>query len=88
MAQEVRLKAGELATEVTERDLLIINMVANGRSDQYIADTVRLSRNTIRTILSTMYATYRVRNREHLTAYACREGWVDYNSVEFVDRYR
>ena len=57
---------------LTRREVQIVRLIADGRSNQEIADSLHLSVNTIKMYTSQVYAKLGVRNRTEAVAYARR----------------
>ena len=59
---------------LTEREIEILQMVAQGRTNQQIADELFLSERTVRTHITNILAKLRLENRTQAALYALREG--------------
>jgi DNA-binding NarL/FixJ family response regulator len=59
---------------LTPRELDVLRLLVQGKTDQEIADTLYLSRRTVTTHTSNMFAKLGVSNRVEATALAMREG--------------
>lgn len=59
---------------LSERELQVIRLVAQGRTNQEIAQELSLSVETVRTYLRRMFAKYGVRDRTHLAVLAYQAG--------------
>jgi NarL family two-component system response regulator LiaR len=66
-------------TTLTEREVEILKLVANGLSNQEIADQLFLSVWTVRTYVTGILDKLEVENRTQATLYALREGLVSLN---------
>jgi len=61
-------------SELTEREADILRLLAQGASNQEIAETLRVSEKTIRNRLSEIFSKLRLNNRTQAALYALREG--------------
>jgi NarL family two-component system response regulator LiaR len=62
---------------LTEREAEILNLVAQGFSNQEIADQLVLSERTVRTHVTNILGKLRLSNRTQAALYAIRKGMVD-----------
>lgn len=62
--------------DLTERELQILRLVAEGASNRQIGDQLFLSENTVRTYLTDVLAKLKLENRVQLAMYAIRHGIV------------
>lgn len=68
--------------ELTESEMDVLRLVAQGADNQAIADSLNLSTQTIANRLRTIYQKLRVDNRTQAALYAVRRGWVDLDPEE------
>lgn len=61
------MKQAQTAPQLSTRQLDIIQLVATGKSDQEIADVLKLSIYTVKTHLKIIYKKWDVRNRLEAT---------------------
>lgn len=73
------VKQPSKCTTLTEREIEILKLVANGLSNQEIADQLFLSVWTVRTYVTGILDKLEVENRTQATLYALREGLVSLN---------
>jgi NarL family two-component system response regulator LiaR len=59
---------------LTDREIEILQMVAQGRTNQQIADALFLSERTVRTHITNILAKLRLENRTQAALYALRQG--------------
>lgn len=76
LMRDIQGKPGPSQTEgaLTEREIEILQMVAQGRTNQQIADELFLSERTVRTHITNILAKLRLGNRTQAALYALREG--------------
>jgi len=74
--------ADEEVSELAERDLEILQLVAQGLSNQEIADRLFLAEKTIRNRLSLIFKRLHLENRTQAALYALREGLIDEDADE------
>ncbi len=67
----------EAVPELADRDLEILQLVAQGLSNQEIADRLFLAEKTIRNRLSLIFKRLHLENRTQAALYALREGLID-----------
>lgn len=72
----------EKMPELAERDLEILQLVAQGLSNQEIADRLFLAEKTIRNRLSLIFKRLHLENRTQAALYALREGLIDEDADE------
>ena len=65
------------ADSLSERDLEVLNLVAQGLSNQAIADELSLAEKTVRNRLSAIFRQLQVENRTQAALYALRKGIID-----------
>ena len=65
------------ATELAARDIDILRLLAEGLSNQEIADQLAISEKTVRNRLSLIFRQLQLENRTQAALYALREGLVD-----------
>ncbi|AEB12311.1 response regulator [Marinithermus hydrothermalis] len=79
--QDFRAKREALTTapaaELTEREVQILRLLAQGATNQEIADELGLSEKTVRNRLSEIFAKLHLNNRTQAALYAIREGLAD-----------
>ncbi len=68
------------AAELTEREVQILRLLAQGATNQEIADELGLSEKTVRNRLSEIFAKLHLNNRTQAALYAIREGLADVGS--------
>jgi NarL family two-component system response regulator LiaR len=62
---------------LTEREFEVIRLVANGLSNQAIAQALFISDKTVKTHISNILSKLDLTDRTQLAVYAVRHGWVD-----------
>jgi len=62
--------------EPTERELSILQVLADGRSNQDIADALQIGAQTVKTHIGRMIARYKTGDRAGLAVMALRKGWI------------
>lgn len=72
----------EAVPELADRDLEILQLVAQGLSNQEIADRLFLAEKTIRNRLSLIFKRLHLENRTQAALYALREGLIDEDTDE------
>lgn len=77
-----RVEAGEL---LAERDIDILRLVAQGKSNQEIAGYLALSEKTVRNRLSLVFHRLHLKNRTQAALYAMRRGLVEPPGPEVED---
>lgn len=70
------------ASELAERDLEILQLVAQGLSNQEVANKLHLAEKTIRNRLSIIFKQLHLENRTQAALYALREGLIDEEMAE------
>lgn len=65
---------------LTGREVEVLQLVAQGRSNQEIADALQISRNTVGNHISNILGKLQLANRTQAALYAIREGLVDVDS--------
>jgi NarL family two-component system response regulator LiaR len=68
--------------DLTERELEVIRLVAQGRTNREIADTFVLSEKTVKTHISHVLAKLGLKDRTQLAIYAIRNGLADEGDAE------
>lgn len=68
--------------ELTERDIEILGLLAQGLSNQAIADQLFISEKTVRNRLSQIFRKLHLENRTQAALYAVREGLVEPEQAE------
>jgi NarL family two-component system response regulator LiaR len=76
--------AGEApeAEQLTEGEIEVLRLVAEGADNQAIADQLNLSVQTIANRLRSIYQKLHVNNRTQAALYALRRGWASLDSEE------
>lgn len=75
-------QAPTAASELAERDLEILQLVAQGLSNQEVADKLFLAEKTIRNRLSIIFKQLQLENRTQAALYALRQGLIDDETAE------
>ncbi len=65
---------GHALSELTEREAAILRLLAQGASNQQIAEELNVSEKTVRNRLSEIFAKLRLNNRTQAALFALREG--------------
>lgn len=71
---------GKLEDGLTEREVEVLKLLAEGHSNQEVADLLCLSVNTVVTHRTKIMAKLGLRNRTELIKYAIRQGLIDFES--------
>jgi DNA-binding NarL/FixJ family response regulator len=71
------LAAHALDEPLTEREIAILRLVADGHSNKQIAGELRLSADTIKAYLKTIFAKLEVDDRTHAVTVAARRGYIE-----------
>ena len=71
-----RASRGERQAELSERELEVLRLLAQGASNRQIADQLFLSENTVRTYVAHILEKLGLENRVQAAAYALRSGLV------------
>jgi two-component system, NarL family, response regulator LiaR len=76
LMRDIQGKTGQDQTEnrLTDREIEILQMVAQGRTNQQIADELFLSERTVRTHITNILGKLRLDNRTQAALYALRQG--------------
>jgi NarL family two-component system response regulator LiaR len=79
LMREIQLESNLPLTEdpLTERELDILKLVAQGLSNQEIAEELVISERTVRTHVSNILGKLHLANRTQAALYALRQGFVD-----------
>jgi len=82
--EEFRVKPREVSRkeELAPRDVEILTLVAQGLSNQEIADRIDISEKTVRNRLSLVFKQLHLNNRTEAALYALRKGLADTESEE------
>jgi NarL family two-component system response regulator LiaR len=64
-------------TSLTDREVEVLELVAQGLSNQQIADSLGISQRTVGTHVSNILAKLHLANRTQAALYALREGFAD-----------
>ena len=76
LQNQVLVPRGLTLSGVTEREVEVLRLVAEGLDTTEIASKLAYSERTIKNILHDVVARYGLRNRSHAVAYALREGLI------------
>lgn len=76
LAAYVRRTRQQSAEGLSQRDLEVLRMIADGAETAEIADRLRYSERTIKNILNGMMKRLSLRNRAHAVSYAMRAGLI------------
>jgi len=80
--QDFRAKASEIPTasraDLTDREIQILRLLAQGATNQEIADDLGISEKTVRNRLSEIFAKLHLNNRTQAALYAIREGLAEF----------
>jgi DNA-binding NarL/FixJ family response regulator len=60
--------------DVTEREVRVLRLIADGYSNAEIARRLGWSQHTVKNVIYDLMARLRLRNRTHVAAYAVRAG--------------
>ncbi len=71
-----------VVSELAERDLEILQLVAQGLSNQEVADKLFLAEKTVRNRLSIIFKQLHLENRTQAALYALRKGLIDDETAE------
>jgi NarL family two-component system response regulator LiaR len=84
LLQELNLtpKPAPTAQSLTSREVEVLRMVAQGKSNQQIADELVLSLGTVRAHLSNILSKLHLASRTQATLYALREGLASLNEAD------
>jgi NarL family two-component system response regulator LiaR len=85
--QELNLPPKRFPTTqlLTEREVEVLRMVAQGKSNRQIADELVLSLGTVRAHLSNILGKLHLASRTQATLYALREGLASLKDADLVD---
>ncbi|MEO6207734.1 MAG: response regulator transcription factor [Candidatus Limnocylindrales bacterium] len=75
-APETLRRAGSAIARPSPRELVVLRMVAEGRTNRDVADALILSVKTVESVLRRLFDRYGVSSRTELVALARREGWL------------
>ncbi|MER6764523.1 MULTISPECIES: response regulator transcription factor [Amycolatopsis] len=64
------------SSQLTDREIAILRMLADGLDTQQIADELCYSARTVKNILHVLLSRKKLRNRQHAVAYAVRAGLI------------
>lgn len=81
LVEFVRLSPGFLGTadtidRLSGRERQVLELVVTGASNREIAQQLEISENTVKVHLCNMLDKLRLRNRQHVAAYAVQHGWL------------
>jgi DNA-binding NarL/FixJ family response regulator len=68
------VQAGSIGTDLTEREIILLRAVAQGRTNKEIAEQLSLSESRVRNQLSEIYRKIQVGSRSQAAAYAVEKG--------------
>ena len=74
---EQRAGSGARSDRLTERELDVLERLAEGRPTEEVAALLHVSPHTVRSRIKTVLRKLGARNREHAVAIALREGAID-----------
>ena len=77
--QNIRGESGgepQMFTELTERELDVLRLIANGRTNSQIADKLVISENTVKGHVSNILSKLHLADRTQAAAYAWQQGIV------------
>jgi DNA-binding NarL/FixJ family response regulator len=81
-----RLSSGDVEVEVTEKltegEMDVLRLVAQGEDNKTVADQLALSEKTVANRLSAIYQKLHVNNRTQAALFALRRGWVTLDQEE------
>lgn len=85
--QELNLspKSPPTAEPLTERELEVLRMVAQGKSNKQIADELSISLGTVRAHMSNILSKLHLASRTQATLYALREGLASLDEADLAD---
>jgi DNA-binding NarL/FixJ family response regulator len=76
MQQEVLLPNGLTLSGLTSREVEVLRLVAEGMDTTEIAEEMRYSVRTVKSVIYGVMSRYKLRNRSHVVAYALRAGLI------------
>jgi DNA-binding NarL/FixJ family response regulator len=76
---------GQMAEELTEREIEVLKLVAGGQNNLQIADELCISINTVKSHLKNILAKLQVENRTQAAAYALQRGLVSSPYADTAD---
>lgn len=71
------MKQRAAVSELTERELEVLRLIAQGRSNQEISDTLFIGIKTVKTHVSNILAKLQVADRTQAAVYALNNGWIE-----------
>jgi len=74
---EARPEAGGSGGRLTQREIEVLELVVEGKTNKEVAETLCLAENTVKNHLRNILAKLHLKNRAQAAAYAVREGLVD-----------
>lgn len=74
---ELQPEVSQVESELAERDVDILRLLAQGMGNQNIADQLHLSEKTVRNRLSQVFKKFGLKNRTEAALFAVRSGLVD-----------
>ena len=78
MREEARKKEESAFSELTEQELRVLSLLAEGRTNREIADALTLGEGTVRNYVSSIFSKLHVNNRAEAAAYAAMHNIRDY----------
>lgn len=78
MREEARKKEENAFSELTEQELRVLSLLAEGRTNREIADALMLGEGTVRNYVSSIFSKLHVNNRAEAAAYAAMHNIRDY----------
>ncbi|MGQ9815956.1 MAG: response regulator transcription factor [Candidatus Roseilinea sp.] len=78
MREEARKKEESAFSELTEQELRVLSLLAEGRTNREIADALMLGEGTVRNYVSSIFSKLHVNNRAEAAAYAAMHNIRDY----------
>jgi DNA-binding NarL/FixJ family response regulator len=76
LQRQVLAPLGLSMAGLTEREIQVLRLVSQGLSTSEIAERLRYSERTIKTVLHDIVNRFQLRNRTHAVAYAMRQGLI------------
>jgi DNA-binding NarL/FixJ family response regulator len=67
---------GTLASGLTQREISVLRLVAEGLDTAEIASKLSYSERTVKNVMHALTTRLQLRNRAHAVAYALREGYI------------
>lgn len=76
LQREARAPRGLGMLRLTERETIVIRLVADGYDTAEIAVRLAYSERTVKNVIHDVVARHQLRNRTHAVAFAIRQGWI------------